>query len=132
MEAIASGALAREQLRKASPATRRSFLEGEPGDGVVWSSPRRPRPAQAPRPPASGSKAEFDAKRSLGERSGSDLRDAHLLEQGQVILNVPIVADPAVFTFTRSVALNSIGCPLPCVRPNLPVKWPVNFIWTVT
>ena len=34
-EAVASGALAREQLRKASPATRRSFLEGEPGDGVV-------------------------------------------------------------------------------------------------
>src|ERR1700730_4593823 len=31
-------------------------------------------------------------------------------------------------TFTRSVAMNSIGFPLPCVWPNLPVKWPVNFI----
>ena len=68
--------------------------------------------------------------RSLGERSGSDLRDAHLLEQGQVILNVPIVGDLDILTFTRLVA-NSIGCPLPCVGPNLPVKWPVNVIWTV-
>jgi hypothetical protein len=65
------------------------------------------------------------ARRSLG----SELRDAHLLQQGQVVLDVPIVGDPVISTFTRSVAMNSIGCPFPCVWPNLPVKWPVNFIW---
>jgi hypothetical protein len=56
--------------------------------------------------------------RSLGERSGSDLRDAHLLEQGQVILNVPVVGNLDILTFTRLVAMNSIGCPLPYVGPN--------------
>jgi hypothetical protein len=35
-------------------------------------------------------------------------------------------------TFTRSVAMNRIYCPLPDVCPNFPVKWPVNFLWTVT
>ena len=35
VEAVASGALVREELWSASPATRRSILEGEPGNGVV-------------------------------------------------------------------------------------------------
>ena len=39
--------------------------------------------------------------RSLGERSGSDLRDVRRLEQGQVILNVPIVGDLDILTFTE-------------------------------
>jgi hypothetical protein len=59
----------------------------------------------------------------------SELRDAHLLQQGQVVLDVPIVDDPVISTFTRSVAMNSVGRPFPCVWPNLRVKWQVNFIW---
>src|SRR5260221_13817881 len=34
--------------------------------------------------------------------------------------------------FRRSVAMNSIACPLPCVWPKVPVKWPVNLMCTVT
>src|SRR6202158_2394143 len=33
---------------------------------------------------------------------------------------------------TRSVAMKGTGWPLPCVCPNLPVKWPLKFICTVT
>ena len=42
-----------------------------------------------------------------------DLSDAHLLQQGQIVFDVPVVRDCPLSTLSRSVAMKETGWPLP-------------------
>jgi len=59
-----------------------------------------------------------------------DLGDAYLLQQRQIVLDVPIVGDAAVLDLDEVSGDEGTGC-LPAL-PEPPVKWPVKFICTVT
>ena len=65
------------------------------------------------------------------EHSFLDDGDAHLLQQCEIVLDVPIVGDAAVLDFHK-IGMKGTGRPLPCVCPKLPVKWPVKLMCTVT
>jgi hypothetical protein len=61
-----------------------------------------------------------------------NMGDAHLFKQRQIIFDMPVVRDPAVFELHKIRGDEVDSWPVPFVRPNLPVKWPVNFMCTVT
>jgi hypothetical protein len=61
-----------------------------------------------------------------------EVGDAHLFEQCEIIFEMPVVGDPAVFDLHKVGGDEIDLLAVAFVCPNLPLKWPVNFMCTVT
>jgi hypothetical protein len=62
----------------------------------------------------------------LARRSGSNLGDAHLLEQCQIIFDMPVVGDAAVLDLDEVGGDEGNGLAQTRALPNVPVKCPAK------